>query len=264
MHWISYALLILNTVPALLFASIHELDSFSDIDKYVDKETWVICDLDNTLMETTRQLGSTQWADYLTKQLIDSGKSHQETLEIESSIWQKVQPHIAVRPVDPSAPDTIQKWQHNKIVVLGLTARDPNEIQYTHDQLHSIKIDLNKGFLKQNRITLLMKKSAIYDKGIIFCSVHNSKGVTLKHFLYKIGYQPKRIVFIDDKWSHVKDLEKAFHGTNIEYIGVRFSRADDRVKAFHPEHAAIQYQALPQFLSDEDASFWYHLAHEEM
>lgn len=246
-------LLILLSMPALLLGKITESSSFSDILKYVENETLVVCDIDNTLIESTRQLGSNQWGEYLIHQLRSSGKSTLEALAIEGKIWRKASPSITMQLVDPETARVIDDLQSRQIHVIGLTARHGNGSAITEEQLQSVRIDLTKNEIVKEKIQIPFRIPAIYENGILYCSTSNTKSAVLTAFLAKTEYQPKRIVFIDDKLSHVQDLEETFKESPIEYIGIRFSGADARVKAFNPEIAEIQYEALPKIISDKEA-----------
>jgi len=68
-----------------------------------------------------------------------------------------------------------------------------------------------------------------------------------------IGQMPKKVVFVDDRWDQVENLAEALERLGIEFVGIRFSRADDRVKAFDPAIADLQFSRLPKIISDEEA-----------
>lgn len=51
-----------------------------------------------------------------------------------------------------------------------------------------------------------------------------NKGTVLKEFLEAIGWQPKRIIFLDDKMKNVVAVEMHFPG--VEYIGLHYRGAD--------------------------------------
>lgn len=261
MNWIKSIFVLLLSYHTILISSIIDTNSFETILPYVTKDTLIFCDLDNTLIESTRQIGSTQWSDYISSQLNSSDQHKQKKSKVLSFCWRTVQPYLEVRTVDPRTHEIIQHIQNNQIVVHGLTARFPAEIEYTHEQLLSVNINLARHVLISEKIIFPFEQPVVYDRGIIFCG-HNSKGTALNAFLAATGHRPKRIIFLDDKWNHVRNVEKALSDSGIEYIGVRFGGSDERVKSFNPGAANVQFQALPQVLSDEEAQFWYELSHE--
>lgn len=250
-------LFILLFSPLLLWGKMVETSSFSDIYQYIeDSETLIVSDLDNTIMESTRHLGSNQWGEYIIKKLLDDGdvNTYDEATIAAGPIWRKIQAYIDVRPVEPTIPTIIKDLQERGIVVLGLTSRLPGDASYTREQLQSIDVSFETPLISSEYYEWFIQDHAIYEQGILYCSFKNFKSDVLSHFFNTINHQPKRIIFIDDKWSHIKDLEKAFQGTEIEYIGVRYSGADERVNSFDPEIAEIQLNALPEILSDEEAA----------
>jgi FMN phosphatase YigB (HAD superfamily) len=197
----------LITLPTLLCGKIIETDSIMSILEYVQKETLVIADLDNTLIESETQLGSSQWGDYLGTLYTEPGKSFEEIDLLIAKMACKVQPVIKIRCVDPQTLEMINQLHEQRVDFMGLTARRPCEIHYTHKQLTSLKINLsniiNEGFLGCISDSA---KGIIYHQGVVFCTPMHKKSYALALFLEKSKLYPKRIVFIDDKLSHVKDI----------------------------------------------------------
>lgn len=72
-------------------------------------------------------------------------------------------------------------------------------------------------------------------------------------FLNQLDKLPEKIIFVDDKLSHVQDLENSLRAFNIEYVGIRFSKMDKGVNEYDDEIAEIQSEFFPQFISDEAA-----------
>lgn len=67
-----------------------------------------------------------------------------------------------------------------------------------------------------------------------------------------MNFFPKRIVLIDDRLEQVCELEKFISGT--DYIGIHFRGAEERVQAFDPQIADLQWALLPQIISDHEAT----------
>lgn len=241
-------------LPTLLCGKIIETDSMMSILDYVQDNTLVIADLDNTLIESKNQLGSSQWGDYLGTLFTEPSKSFEEIDFLVAETWCKVQPLIKIRCVDPLTPQIINQVCEHGIIFMGLTARRPSEIHYTHKQLASVRITLSniieEGFLEG---TLDPRKGIIYHQGVVYCTPINKKSYGIKLFLEKSKLCPKRIIFIDDKLTHVKDVGLLVEDLGIDYLGIRFSRADERVISFCPKIAKIQLDHLPQIISDDEA-----------
>ena len=243
-------------LPTLVCGEIIETDSMITLLDYIQKDTFVIADIDNTLIESECQLGSSQWGDNLGDFYTELNRSFEEVDHLVADTWCKVQPLIKVRCVDPQTAFVIQSLHENGIMFMGLTARRPSETHFTLKQLASTQITLSAnlmedGFLESNLDT---RKGILFHQGIIFCTPMNKKSGALKLFFTKTGHRPKRIIFIDDKLSHVRDVGQFIESLGIDYVGIRFSGADERVKSFNPQIALIQYDHLPELISDEAAA----------
>lgn len=246
-------------LPILLVGSLLEISKFKDIldlvEEHSSKKILIVCDIDNTLLRASQHSGSVAWGDYLIAQLELKGISKQQAEEVESIFWKAIQPYVKVETVDPETPAIIREIQNRKISILGLTARAPDEIDYTTKQLLSLDINLSshEQNLSISERLRMGKYDALYDQGILFSTPFNKKSNVLFHFLKKHEFFPECIIFVDDKWSHVEDVEKACNEENIACIGIRINAADEHVKNFNPHLAEIQWQAFPLMLSDEQA-----------
>lgn len=251
-------------LPKLLLSEIIETGDFADILLHIHRATpettLVVCDIDDTLLKGAQHLGSGAWGDYITAQLESKGVPQKLAKEVESVFWRTVQPHIKVEHVDPKAPHVIREIQKQKVTVLGLTARCPHEAAYTLDQLESLDFNLSNEIYRDgvhlNSEVLIAEEwegKASYEKGVLFSSLFNKKSEVLFAFLEKHDIYPNRIIFVDDRLTHVKDLAEACEKRNITYIGIRFKRADDYNKHFDSRIANIQWEVFPTILSNEEA-----------
>ena len=242
-------ILVLVIIPSL-FGKIIETDLFEEVVNHLSPDTILFCDLDNTLIEASQQFGSVQWGDNYRRELIDSGESSEKAEEIVHDLWLKMLPIIKMRLVDVEAPKIIQKLQQNGCIVLGLTARYQEEAPYTHPQLDQVGIYFDKRYPDQE---IVLNNSVLYEKGILFCGTHNKKSEALITFLKQLNLFPQKIIFLDDKLSHIQDLENSLAPSNIDYIGIRFSKADKRVREYDSTLADIQSKLFPPFITDEEA-----------
>lgn len=242
--------------PILLFCEVFESNTISSILNHIENNTIVIADLDNTLIESQSHLGSSQWGDHLGAVFSESGISIEEVDLLVGDLWFQVQPQIKIKCVDPETSLVINKLHEQKIPFIGLTARRPAETHYTLEQLSSVNICASKGFFDEGFLEGFTspRKGITCHEGIIFCTPINKKSMALQLYLEKLQVLPKKIIFIDDKMHHVKDIEKLAESLGIKYTGIRFSGSDERVKAFCPKIAKIQFDNLPTILSDEEAA----------
>lgn len=204
-------LMIILLAPAFLKGLIVESSKFAEIEKHIDKheKMVIVCDIDNTLLRAKEYLGSVAWSDHHIAELVSKGVSREEAEIIENILWKTVQPHIKVVSIDDQAPAILKEIQNKGCLIFGLTARAPEEVDYTVDQLFSIGID----FGNPKHSFVFEDKNALYKEGIIFASPFNKKSHTLFKFLDENKIDPEFIVFIDDKLNHVEDLSCACEKT---------------------------------------------------
>ena len=244
----------LVVLPALLVGDITESARLVAITNHMDgvlkEKLLVICDLDNTLMQSAQQLGSVGWGEYVVDTLVGKGLSRQQAHEVEHILWETIQPRIQVRVVDSETAQILRDIQDKGVFLIGLTSRFPCESEYTFLQLHSLDIN----FRQPERQVISTQPEALFAHGILFSTTLNRKSDVLFAFLEKNRLQPGLIIFIDDKSSNVEDIHQACVDRGIACIGIRFSGADESVRQFNPLIAEAQWEAFPVVLTDEEAS----------
>ena len=133
---------------------------------------------------------------------------------------------------------------------MGLTTRDHSFSLAAIKQLDSLKIDLSRTAPKKE--TLYFENGVLYKKGILFAK-GIEKGRVLEQFLKRINFNPKSVVFIDDKLKHLDEVEKFCEKSKIKFLGLRYGYLDEKVKNFQMFIADMQHKNLKNILSDEDA-----------
>lgn len=239
-------------LPLYLCAVIIESNSLKRCIDCHKEGTWLICDIDNTLIESCQQIGTVQWAEHLMKSLKEGGVPLSKVLEIEQKAWLDVQKDIIVRLVADDTAAILEQMLQKGLPVMALTARDFQEKSHTEGQLKGcgikLKVPGNKSlelYIKGQRV--------LYEKGILYAGHSLKKSEALAAFLEKWQEKPQHIIFVDDKLHHVEDIEKLCHSLGISFTGIRFSAADERVKGYNPEIARLQWEMLPLYLSDDEA-----------
>ena len=239
---------VLSMLPSLLMGNIVETSHFEDILTYADRlsqKTIVVCDLDNTLIIPCEPLGSVAWAEYVQKKLQSRGVSKRDSEIVEHILWKAIQPHIEVQTVDPKTAEVIQELKNRGILVLGLTARSPEDAAFTFKQLQSVDLDFSQQHhLPQNPLHLSLEPCALYEKGVLFATTSNKKSEVLVKFLESHQIDIEHIIFVDDKRHHVEDVENACRKHGLGCVGVRFSGADKHVERFDPAIADLQWDAF--------------------
>jgi len=234
-----------------LHADIEETDSFNTLlEKTISapNNTIVLCDIDNTLLKASQQLGSVEWGDYIIQTLTEKGMDRNDAQEIESKLWNLIGPNIPIMLMQPEIPKIIQTIQQKGIPVVGLTARGATETSYTIRQLESLKISFTK-----MSPSFSLDQLSKYSQGVIFCSPFRSKASCLFFFLRKCQFPATQIIYIDDKIEYLYDLEEACNTQKVSFMGLRYSKADNLSKQFQPAIAHIQWKMFPKIISDEEA-----------
>ena len=237
-----------------------ETNQMSDILSHVDSETWVIFDVDNTLIESSLHLGSAQWRGHIRKKALDLGYTDAESEKILDNFWKFVQPLIPVRLVDKKTESIIKQLKEDGVVTLALTAREPDEVEHTERQLEEVNISFSNDVVKEN-LFLSTSHPGLLKNNVVYCG-ENTKSEAVLAFFKELGLLPKKVVFVDDKWDQIYDVEKALSILGVENICIRFGGADERVSSFSSEIADLQWGFLPKIVSDEEVisgNFYFQL-----
>lgn len=249
-----YAFLYLNFIIALLSGKIIESEHFNEIIPYANLETLVILDIDDTLLIPTQTLGTDIWFLNRIKQNQAKYTSSSEAFEKSLAEWEAIRHITPVKLVEAETDNIIKELQNKHITVMGLTTQGLALTTRTIQQLNSLNIDLSATAPSQEDHYFMNQHGVLYRKGILFTS-GTPKGMALLKFLDIINFHPKKVVFINDKATHLKDVEQSLESQNIEFIGLRYSYSDKRVANFRPEIAEIQWlhSSFEHIISDEEA-----------
>lgn len=228
-------------------AEVREINIMDDIIEEIDKDTLVIFDIDNTVLEPTTYWGSDQWFYFLIDELQEKNNfSKSAALHSAEQIWNRTQSHITTHPVEENTPALIENLQKKGISIMALTARSHAIAAITKQQLLNNRV--NFAFNATKNLGLVsIDDNAIYDEGILFQGEGNDKGKTLIKFLAKFNLRPPKIVFIDDKLKNVENVNKALeeiHG--LKHIEFRYGYSDKAVADFN---------SIKSEISDSTTSF---------
>lgn len=247
-----FSILMLCLLPWSTHAEIVEIQEMKEILPQIDQDTLVVFDLDNTIMEPKQALGSEQWFSSLIQKNMSSGMSYDEAVSDALPTYLHVHMLSQMQAVEPQTPELIKNLQDRKIRVIGLTARSLPLVKRTHEQLQSIGVDMAKTSPMQASAEFRIDYPAHFKDGVCF-SGNNNKGKALAKLLSVMRLSPKKIVFVDDKRSHVEHVSQVFENTSISLIGFRYGGTDEKVRTFDPRIAEIQLRFLEQIISNEAA-----------
>lgn len=235
-----------------LSAEIIEIHNIDEMAKHVEDETLLVFDIDNTIMEPAQTLGSDQWFYHRIDEYQEKGYSSQEALEMALAEWMAVQNVTKVKRVEPAVADLIEAFQKEGRPLIGLTTRGLGLATRTIEQLETLDIDLSKTSPIQGDHFFENKGGVLFRKGILFTAGTN-KGTAFFKLLEKAGHSVKKILFVNDKASHLREVERACKRKKVEFLGLRYGFLDQKIKSMRKDLAKIQWDHFGKLLSDHDA-----------
>lgn len=253
-QYLTCVFLSLNTVIFSASSLIVESNTLSDLLPYLDSNTLIVFDIDNTIIEPAQSLGSDQWAWNRLKDLKTKGLPEPEAVRQVSSEWQQIHTITKVKTLEENTPKLIKYLQVHHYPMMALTTRRPAYAQVTLRELHDVNIDFKTTSMNTHNHKFPTEKNIIYKEGILFITIEYRKGTVLKEFLQNNEYFPKKIIFVDDKLAHVKDVADACEQLDIDFVGIRYGAADAHVASFNQSVAEVQWKFMHHILSDEEAA----------
>lgn len=221
-----------------------------------DKDTLVLFNIAEVLMDTETSLGTGAWRKYIRKK-IDSQQHDILTFFVAKKVPPKI-PEAGIQVL-------VNSLQHQGFPVLAFTSRGRAEWyatqvdgvdQLTEKLLNNLGIDLSKSNLPKEWAQLDSTFGQNFHAGILYAGNLLEKGEFLKLLLEQTGYKPKKIVFVDDKADSLKTVETAMAELAIPFEGFAYNRTSLDHQNFDPMIAHIQLESLlfkDTFLTDEEA-----------
>ncbi len=200
-----------------------------------DESTWVIFDIDNTLLKPTSMMGSHQWGDYMRTQAESAGQPKADANRFQHSAFSRVQPALKVEITEAAVLPLIRSLQKNNVVTFALTARDESIADVTLRQTNSLGFDFSKSVPKLSGMN-----GSGFHSGLLF-SGETPKGELLKRLIAESAVKPKRVVFFDDRGYNLDSVGKTLTEAGIEFVGFRYSRTDQDIAEFRADIASVQW-----------------------
>jgi hypothetical protein len=183
------------------------------------------------------------------------GFNASESLEKSLAEWEAVRHLTKMAIVEPGTEEIVHKLQDQGYTVMGLTTQGLALATRTKQHLIDNQINLTQSAPSRNDHYLTIDgHGVLFRSGILFTSGAH-KGKALLTLFEKLAYEPKRILFINDKRSHLISIEETAKEKGIEFIGLRYAYSDARKAAFNEEIAHFQFthSTFTHLLSDEEA-----------
>lgn len=237
---------------------IFESKNINDILSYVDRDTLVIFDIDYTLFHTKTCLGSPEWNFYLIQKEIKKGHSREISFNKHYPAWLKAQQFNDIELLDSKAPELIKDLKHKALGYIALTSRQSTAAEITRWQLHKFDFEFNKSPLAEHHYSSQLKYPAVFREGVLFSHDFNTKGTVLTEWLEQIQPQikrkrsVKRIVFVDDILENIVSVQAAAESLGLEFVGMRYTRADDLRKNIQPRLVEQERAILMTNASDTE------------
>jgi hypothetical protein len=230
---------------------IKELPSLSELEQYVNNETLLLFDIDNTLMRPKQMLGSDEWFTFYLNKKIAEYNDRQKALKEALSLWGAIQTVTSVQYVEPCTQTVIESLRKKNISIMVLTQRKQNFATLSIQQLRSLQLDFSKTAPVKTFFELKEMPLVKYEEGALFCDEYH-KGESFLCFLRQNALHPKRVVFVDDKRFQLEQLN-VLESEGIEYFGLRYGGADVYVREFDPAVTEQQLASFMSILPDDEA-----------
>lgn len=262
-------LISLNASPAFPRSGEHLTTSnFSDVAKtistavstYGAHQVLLALDIDNTTLETEKDLGSEHWFLWQSK-LIRDGHLDEGAVTNKISDVLELQAHIislsSMKPVEPSIPMVLSQYGAIGTKMIALTSRglsmhdatlrelSVNEFPYARfapgpeegyagTYMPYNLAHMEDSGLSQEDITkfdLKESRPVIYDRGV-YLTAGQHKGVMLRALLHKIRRNFKAIIFVDDRLHHSEGMRAAFADRPEVVTTIQYTRTAGKVEKF--------------------------------
>lgn len=192
---------------------------------------------------------------------------HAQQQLLYSYIWTTAQTTL----VESHVADLIKAMQNRGIKVIVLTAAPVGSLGIIEDtvtlrirELNDKGIDLSTAFPETASFALeeihLGHGAPAYRQGVILSSQF-PKGDVLAAFLKKIAWNPRRLIFIDDRMTNVESVESSLANLAIELQCWHYTAAERHAKEVNHSVADMQVRTLVEkgvWLSDQEAAALLH------
>jgi hypothetical protein len=247
-------------LQSMLTAEIREIDRIDELILEVDPKTFVFLDIDETLIESPIMLGGKTWRRYV-HHVVAKIRMAEQVEQFHDKLTLFIANRVPYVPIENNAPACMKALQEKNGLVFCLTARgrehwydlpgvDGEELGVTH--LKQAGFDFSSDKWAYNPLF----SHPSYARGIFFAYPIEDKGELILELFSKTDFRPSKVVFADDKMSHVKSVQKALDTLGIPSVCFHYSLID-KYRPFDPLTAYIQLEKLffeEKVLSDFDAA----------
>lgn len=250
LHSIVYLLLFTE-----LQAQLIEVQNFSELTEFVDKETLIVLDIDDTLLIPCQMLGCDEWFLARMKNRKAEGIEIDEALDLTLAEWEAIRHLTQMEVVEKDTEKLVRQLQDEGYSIMGLTTQGLALATRTSQQLKINGFNLKTTApIKSDHYLMNANHGVLFRNGILFTS-GSPKGEALYKLLDDYGLKFPKIVFINDKASHLREIESSSEARGVNFIGLRYAFSDQRKASFRYDVADIQFKksSFEKILSDQEA-----------
>lgn len=241
------------TTPFFIDATIIKTRYIVDAMQYINEDSWVLLDIDNTFYEAKQAVGHTKWFTDQMDKRIGVGMTRKEAIDQIYPDWIKIQSFCSVQALEEDFVPLMLELQDLNVVMMGLTLRQPAIAKSTIRQVNSLGFDFLKTAPSLDNFEVPAATPTLYEGGILFTGDFNDKADIFLPFLEIVGKRPPHIVFIDDKLANVVEFEKKIAHLGIPYVGIYYTANLHVPNNYKREIADLQFKFLDQMMSNEAA-----------
>lgn len=245
-----------------------QMDTFFDTVGQLTTRDLVVCDVDQVLIEAKDHVLSGQGDAYKLPWL--NAAQHSLDQDIFDLLYSIIIRDRPVRLTDPRWPNILTHLKGQNIPTAALTAFWNGPYGVLKDvglqrleQMRDLGLALNPLHLintKEHAFTDVNPKRPAtpptYRDGVMF-TCYVPKGEALKAFLTWADHKPKRVIFLDDRVSHLKSVQAACADLGIDFVGYHVTLCYDPPQKTNKDLANFQFSYLyahKQWLSDQEAT----------
>lgn len=207
------------------------IDSLEQVNDFLVEDSCIFVDLDNTLIQHSKEFGNAAWEKHVVDTLISKGKDPDAAIRGASAFWRSIQMVSEAIPVEEKTSHFIQELRVRGFPVIGITARSLILIPATHRHLNAAGIQLSVPF---DSDYFHLSENVCFSKGVIFCG-YASKGVVINQFLKLCDKKVQRVILIDDTLMHLEKAKEEIQ--SHEFVGLKYNHLDDAMADFTPDQA---------------------------
>lgn len=236
-----------------IHSTVVKTTEIEEVLRNADATTLVLFNIAEVLIDTEISLGSQAWRKNLRSRT---------SPEIHDALTYYVFQHVPPKPVESATPELVRKLQSLNVPTLAFTSRGRTEWYST--QINGVdeateevlsKVGLN--FCLPSQLAKLESDFPLYfHNGIIYATNKVDKGELLSKIFQITGYQPSKVIFVDDKADSLVSVQKAMSRLGIEFLGLHYTRTAEDHLHYDQMVADIQLDRLlldGKILSDEEA-----------